>query len=100
MIIAGHFATWMPSNAFIAWRLGEGYADIPGFCKSASLDEIRAHGHVLTPGRYVGAEAAEEDDVSFIDRFTALQEKLDEQFSLADELTATIRERLAGVMAE
>jgi len=37
------------------------YADIPGFCKSASLEEIRKHGHVLTPGRYVGAEAVQDD---------------------------------------
>ncbi len=88
------------AETYHAWRLGEGYADIPGFCKSASLDEIRAHGHVLTPGRYVGAEAAEEDDVPFIDRFTALQEKLNEQFARADALTATIRARLAGVMVE
>ncbi|MEI6799707.1 MAG: class I SAM-dependent DNA methyltransferase [Pseudomonadota bacterium] len=87
------------AETYHAWRLGEGYADIAGFCKSASLEEIRSHGHVLTPGRYVGAEAAEEDDVPFIDRFTALQEKLDEQFALADELTATIRARLAGVVA-
>ena len=88
------------AETYHAWRLGEGYADIAGFCKSASLDEIRAHGHVLTPSRYVGAEATEEDDVPFIDRFTALQEKLDEQFALADELTATIRARLAGVVVE
>ena len=38
------------------------YQDIPGFCKAATLEDIRKHGHVLTPGRYVGAEAAEDDD--------------------------------------
>jgi type I restriction enzyme M protein len=88
------------AETYHAWRLGEGYADVPGFCKSASLEEIRAHGHVLTPGRYVGTEAAEEDNVPFIDRFTALQEKLDEQFALAEELTGSIRASLAGVMTQ
>lgn len=70
---------------------------MPGFCKSASLEEIKAHGYVLTPGRYVGAEAAEEDDVPFAERFAALQAQLEAQFAEAEALTATIRERLAGV---
>ena len=86
------------AGTYHAWRLGEGYADIAGFCKSASLEEIRGHGHVLTPGRYVGAEAAEEDETPFTERFAALQDKLEEQFAQADQLTATIRERLAAVM--
>jgi type I restriction enzyme M protein len=86
------------SDTYHAWRLGEGYADIPGFCKSASLEEIRSHGHVLTPGRYVGAEAAEEDETPFAERFAALQEQLEVQFSEAEKLTATIRARLAGVI--
>ena len=86
------------AETYHAWRLGEGYADVPGFCKSATLEEIRSHGHVLTPGRYVGAEAAEEDETPFIDRFMALQDTLEEQFAQADRLTATIRERLAGVL--
>ena len=85
------------ADTYHAWRLGEGYDDVPGFCKSASIEEIRAHGHVLTPGRYVGAEAAAEDDTTFAERFNALQEQLEAQFAEAEELTATIRARLAGV---
>ena len=49
------------ANTYHAWRgekdAGE-YEDVAGFCKAATVDEIRKHGHVLTPGRYVGAEAA------------------------------------------
>lgn len=88
------------AETYHAWRLGEGYADVPGFCKSASLEEIRSHGHVLTPGRYVGAEAAEEDDTPFAERFAALKDKLEEQFAEANALTVTIRERLAGVVQQ
>ena len=88
------------AETYHAWRgdadAGE-YEDIPGFCRSATLEEIRSHGHVLTPGRYVGAEAAEADVVPFLERFTALQETLEEQFAEADELTAVIRTQLAGV---
>lgn len=58
---------------------------------------IRAHGHVLTPGRYVGAEAAEEDDTPFAERFASLQQQLEAQFAEAEEWTAAIRARLAGV---
>lgn len=85
------------AETYHAWRLGEGYADVPGFCKSASIEEIRAHGHVLTPGRYVGAEAAEEDETPFAERFAGLQAQLEAQFGEAEALTATIRARLAGV---
>jgi type I restriction enzyme M protein len=85
------------AETYHAWRLGEGYADVPGFCKSASIEEIRSHGHVLTPGRYVGAEALEEDDTPFAERFAGLQDKLEAQFGEAEDLTVTIRERLAGI---
>lgn len=85
------------AETYHAWRLGEGYTDVPGFCKSASLEEVRSHGHVLTPGRYVGAEAAEEDETPFTERFAGLQEQLEAQFAEAEALTATIRARLAGV---
>jgi type I restriction enzyme M protein len=89
------------TRAYHSWR-GEAdagvYEDVPGFCKSASLEEIKGYRYVLTPGRYVGAEDAEEDDVPFAERFAALTEKLEAQFKQADQLTATLRERLAGVV--
>lgn len=89
------------ARTYHAWR-GEkdagAYEDIPGFCKAASRAEIEGHNYVLTPGRYVGAAAVEEDDVPFAERFAALNAKLEEQFAKSDELTATIRERLKAVI--
>ena len=85
------------ASTYHRWREGEGYEDVPGFCKSVTLEEIREHGFVLTPGRYVGAAAAEEEDVPFAERFAELQGKLETQFAEAETLTATIREKLAGV---
>jgi type I restriction enzyme M protein len=71
------------ADTYHAWRgdkknvpEGKTYQDIPGFCKAATLDEIRAHGHVLTPGRYVGAEEAEDDGVPFEDKMAALTAEL------------------------
>ena len=91
------------TRAYHAWR-GEAnagsYEDVPGFCKAASLEAIKAHNYVLTPGRYVGAADVEEDEVSFADRFASLQANLDEQFAQADQLTATIRARLACVVPD
>ncbi len=87
-------------NTYHAWRgtetTGE-YADTPGFCKAASLDEIRSHGYVLTPGRYVGAEEIEADDVPFAERFAELQAKLDTQFAESDRLEQVIRLALQKV---
>lgn len=85
------------AGTYHAWR-GEKdagpYADVPGFCKSASLDDIRQHGHVLTPGRYVGAEAAAQDDTPFAERFAELQARLDEQFKESSRLQDAIRRNL------
>jgi type I restriction enzyme M protein len=77
---------------------GEGvavYRDIPGFCKAATLDDIRKHGHVLTPGRYVGAEAQEDDGEPFEDKMKRLTKKLKEQFAESARLEQAIHENLA-----
>lgn len=92
------------AETYHAWRnpgaLEGLYEDMPGFCKSASRKEIVSHGYVLTPGRYVGAEAAEEDDGSFAERFAALKKTLAEQFAEAEELSALIQEKLEEVGAD
>ena len=62
------------------------YEDIPGFCKSATLDDIRKHGHVLTPGRYVGAEAQEDDGEPFEEKMKRLTATLREQQAEAAKL--------------
>ncbi|MBP6653020.1 MAG: N-6 DNA methylase, partial [Xylophilus sp.] len=73
------------------------YSDIAGFCRSVPLAEIAQHGHVLTPGRYVGAEAVENDDEAFADKMQKLTEKLGEQMAKGAELDALIRVKLGGL---
>jgi type I restriction enzyme M protein len=59
----------------------EAYADVPGFCRAVTLAEIAEHGHVLTPGRYVGAEAADDDDEAFNEKMERLTAQLAEQMA-------------------
>ena len=73
------------------------YADIPGYCRSVKLAEITQHGHVLTPGRYVGAEEVEDDDEAFADKMQKLTEKLGEQMAKGAELDQLIRQKLGGL---
>jgi type I restriction enzyme M protein len=70
------------------------YEDIPGFCKAASLEDIRKHGHVLTPGRYVGAEATKEDGEPFADKMARLVAELSAQQAEAARLDAAIAANL------
>jgi len=85
------------AGTYHAWRgekdAGE-YADVPGFCKSATLEEVRKHGHVLTPGRYVGAEAVEDDGEPFDEKMKRLVAQLREQQAEAAKLDAAIAENL------
>ena len=70
------------------------YKDVPGFCKSATLDDIKSHGYVLTPGRYVGAEEIEDDGIPFGEKMSKLSSTLYEQFAKSDQLEATIKKKL------
>jgi type I restriction enzyme M protein len=90
------------ARTYHAWRgerdAGE-YADVPGFCTSATTEQIAEHRHVLTPGRYVGAEDVEEDDEPIDEKIGRLTKKLYEAFEESDRLQAEIRQRLSTVEA-
>lgn len=92
------------ADTVAAWRgdVADGatvteYQDIPGFCCSVPLAEIAQQGHVLTPGRYVGAEEVEDDDEAFAEKMERLTAKLGEQMTKGAELDALIRQKLGGL---
>jgi type I restriction enzyme M protein len=74
--------------------------DVPGFCKSVSTTEIAAHGYVLTPGRYVGAEEVEDDGEPFEEKMNRLVAELTEQFTESTELEQAIKANLRGLGLE
>jgi type I restriction enzyme M protein len=86
------------AGTYHAWRSDKDatakYEDVPGFCKAATLEDIRKHGYVLTPGRYVGVEAAEADDEPFEEKMKRLTATLREQIEEAARLEAAIRANL------
>ena len=97
--IAGAYHAWRSSSP--SPSQGEGrhggsvYADVPGFRKSAKLADIRKHGHVLTPGRYVGAAATEDDGEAFEEKMKRLTGQLNKQLVEAEKLDKAIRANLA-----
>jgi type I restriction enzyme M protein len=85
------------ANAYHAYRGEEGcgeYEDVKGFCKAAKLDDIREHEYILTPGRYVGIEDAEDDGAPFDEKMENLTSELAEQFAKSAHLEQRIRENL------
>jgi type I restriction enzyme M protein len=88
------------AGTYHAWR-GESnagtYADVPGFCKSAKLEDIQKHGHVLTPGRYVGAADIEEDGEPFQDKMQRMTTELSACFIESDRLQKAIRSNLQSL---
>ena len=88
------------TSTYHAWRGDKSagkYEDIPGFCKSATTAEIAAHGHVLTPGRYVGAEEVEDDGDPFEEKMPRLVAELHAQFAESAKLEAAIKRNLEGL---
>ena len=94
--IASTVAAWRGEALDEGGQVGE-YADIPGFCRSVTLAEIAEHGHVLTPGRYVGAEEVEDDDEAFAEKMQRLTQQLGEQMQKGSELDQMIRQKLGGL---
>ncbi len=84
---------WWDAKQHGEWK----FKPIPGFCKPATLDEIKKHGFVLTPGRYVGAEEQEADGEPFTEKYPRLLAELEEHFAESERLTRVIRENLRRV---
>ena len=91
------------SDTYHAWRgeehaierRGE-YEDVSGFCYSASVDEVKKHGYVLTPGRFVGAEDEVDDGVSFEEKMDNLVNNSDKRFQSESDLNKKIKDILKG----
>lgn len=85
------------SNTVRAWR-GEKdagkYEDVSGFCNSASLEEIKKYGYVLTPGRYVGLADVEDDGISFEEKMEKLSSELRNAFAKGRDLEEEIEKNL------
>ena len=75
----------------------EEYKDVQGFCKSASIEEVRGHEYILTPGRYVGLEEVEDDGEPFDEKMTRLTGELAEMFSKSHHLEEEIKQRLGAI---
>jgi type I restriction enzyme M protein len=92
--IAGTYHAWRSTEAKGA-SLAD--SDVTGFSKSTTLDGIRSHGYVLTPGRYVGAEESEDDDEPFDEKMKRLTAKLEEHFEESARLEQLIRGSLTAL---
>ncbi|TOG88425.1 class I SAM-dependent DNA methyltransferase [Vibrio parahaemolyticus] len=90
------------ADLYHAWKTGAevngiAYEDQAGFCKSATLEEIKKHDFVLTPGRYVGATEELDDGIPFAEKMAVLTAKLSEQFAESATLESEIKKNLAGL---
>ncbi len=85
------------TDTYHNWRKGNGYEDIKGYCKSATIEEIQKHKHVLTPGRYVGIPDEEDDGIPFEDKMADLSATLKEQMEKEAQLNQEIKDQLSNI---
>lgn len=86
------------TDAYHHWRnKGDKYSDVEGFCKAATLAEVKANNNVLSPGRYVGTEAEEDDGIPFEDKMKQLTEQLAQQFAEGEKLEQQIKQNLKSM---
>ncbi len=100
--IAGTYHAWRgdppsPPGRRVGDEGAARYKDVAGFCKSATLDDIRKHGHILTPGRYVGAAEVEDDGEPFDKKMARLTAELREQMKESAKLDKQIWKNLEGL---
>jgi len=85
------------TDTYHNWRKGNGYEDVKGYCKSATIEEIQKHKHVLTPGRYVGIPDEEGDGIPFEDKMADSSATLKEQMEKESKLNQEIKEQLSNI---
>lgn len=87
------------ADVYHAWKgtNDQAYENVAGFCKAASLEEVQKQDYILTPGRYVGLAAEEEDSEPFEEKMERLTTTLSEQFAKSHELEEEIRKALGGI---
>ena len=85
------------AETFHRWQNGGPYEDVPGFCKAETVEGVRKHDYVLTPGRYVGAGPTEDDGEPFAEKMNRLTKTLSDQFAESARLEEEIKKNLAGL---
>ena len=84
-------------SKYHSWKNEKNYEDVDGFCKSATIEEIKSHDYVLTPGRYVGIEEEEDDGIPFEEKMDKLTSELSELFEESKSLEEKIKNNLRGI---
>jgi len=96
--IAETYRAWRSNHPLpVGEGRGEGYKDIPGFCKSSTIDDIRKNKYILTPGRYIDFKETEDDGITFDEKMKTLTTALAEQMQKANELDNAIKENLQRI---